>query len=87
MSAAGTLDRNSNQHATAAKTIGDLVILYVIVEDMDCERGGSDAVAVFDDKAKADECIDRMEQMQANGEWRAKYKTSWFVRELELNAC
>ena len=60
--------------------------VFVVVQEMDCDRGGgSDVVAAYDSEAKAEERIKALETDRDENNRRYKYPTSWFVVELELN--
>lgn len=69
--------------------LGDACVLpksvFVIVEDMETDRGGADVVAVYDTEEKADERVKTLTAEYAAGQMRRKYRTNWFVVELVLN--
>lgn len=60
--------------------------LFVIVQEMDCDRGGgADVVAAYDDESRADARVEELETERDRKPRLYKYPTSWRVVELELN--
>lgn len=60
------------------------MIVFVIIQEMDCDRGGgASVVAVYDDEDKANEHVAELRQNPTD--IRYKYPTSWWVDEYVLN--
>lgn len=60
--------------------------IFVVVEEMDCDRGGgADVIAAYDDADKADAKIAELEAERDSNPRLYKHPTGWFVVELEMN--
>lgn len=60
--------------------------VFVVVQEMDCDRGGgADVIAAYDEEDKASARVEELEAERDANPRLYKYPTTWFVVELEMN--